>query len=137
MPLPPQIECPRATERLRVGLPATISHPAMTSQPSQPTFSATNASAKQVAAATENFITLTDALKLGYNSKDQLHPLLSEVIQAVNKVTEGDFEGRAKIIAWLIKLNAMRAGDELAEGDVREMLFEMEGAYYGFKATLD
>ncbi|MCJ1237654.1 Vacuolar protein-sorting-associated protein 28 [Varicellaria rhodocarpa] len=131
------IECPRATERLRVGLPATISHPAMTSQPSQPTFSATNASAKQVAAATENFITLTDALKLGYNSKDQLHPLLSEVIQAVNKVTEGDFEGRAKIIAWLIKLNAMRAGDELAEGDVREMLFEMEGAYYGFKATLD
>ena len=70
-------------------------------------------------------------------SKDALHPLLSEVIQSVNKVTEQDFENRGKIIHWLITLNQMRATEELNEDQARELAFEIEQAYQGFKATLN
>lgn len=69
-------------------------------------------------------------------SKDSLHPLLSEVIQSANQVTSVDFENRSKIISWLIRLNGMQATEELGEKEARELAFDMEGAYKGFKATL-
>ena len=139
-----QIECPRATERLRVNLPATIAdpssshHSSSTPHPSHgPSSQPSGASGSQILLATENFITFLDALKLNMLSKDALHPLLAELIQSVNAVTDHDFEGRAKIINWLIKLNSMRAQEELSEGEARELVFEMEGAYAGFKKTLN
>ena len=70
-------------------------------------------------------------------SKDSLHPLLSETIQSINQVTDADFDGRGKIISWLIKLNGMKAQEELGEGEARELMFDMDGAYNGFKATLN
>ncbi|KAG8533839.1 uncharacterized protein KY384_001580 [Bacidia gigantensis] len=143
------IECPRATERLRVNLPSTItdasprpSTPSRTPHHQQQTFhaptsgSSGSASGQQILTATENFITLLDALKLGLLSKDALHPLLAELIQSVNAVTTQEFEGRAKIIAWLIRLNQLKAQDHLSEEEARELGFEMEGAYRGFKGTL-
>jgi len=157
------IEAPRATERLRVMLPSTVEH-ATTSGPTASSMGAParssahagtpmggaaaspapqqqqgmggGASVQQTIAATENFITFLDALKLGISSKDQLHPLLSEVITTVNKVTEADFEGRGNIIKWLIKLNQMRANQELEDADRREVEFEMEVAYKGFKKAV-
>ena len=69
-------------------------------------------------------------------SKDALHPLLAELIQSVNEVTM-EFQDRGNIINWLIRLNGMRAQDELSEGEARELMFEMEGAYAGFKKTLN
>lgn len=95
------------------------------------------ASGSLILAATENFITFLDALKLNMVSKDALHPLLSEVIQSVNKVTDTDFEDRGKIIQWLIALNQMRATEELSEDQARELSFDIEQAYQGFKATLN
>ena len=63
-----------------------------------------------------------DALRLNYNAKDQLHPLLSDVITAVNNVTGArEFEGRGKIVQWLITLNQMGAGDEIDEGQRRQV----------------
>jgi len=85
--------------------------------------------------ATENFITLLDAIKIGMIEKDALHPLLVEVIQSVNKVTDVEFENKGKIVQWLITLNQMRAADKLSEDQVRDFQFDMEQAYYGFKAT--
>ncbi|EEH16022.1 hypothetical protein PABG_06109 [Paracoccidioides brasiliensis Pb03] len=130
------LECPRATERLRIGLPVTVE------QPSHNAASGTNnanagASGSLILAATENFITFLDALKLNMVSKDALHPLLSEIIQSVNKVTDQDFENRGKIIQWLIALNQMRATEELTEDQARELAFEIEQAYQGFKDTLN
>lgn len=95
------------------------------------------ASGSLILAATENFITFLDALKLNMVSKDALHPLLSEVIQSVNKVTDTDFQDRGKIIQWLIALNQMRATEELSEDQARELAFDIEQAYQGFKATLN
>lgn len=134
------MECPRATERLRIGLPATVeqaSHGAHTpSGGLSNNSSAGGASGSLILTATENFITFLDALKLNMVSKDALHPLLSEVIQSVNKVTDRDFESRGKIIQWLITLNQMRATEELSDDQARELSFDIEQAYQGFKATL-
>ncbi|KAK2813844.1 hypothetical protein FQN50_000245 [Emmonsiellopsis sp. PD_5] len=127
------MECPRATERLRIGLPVTVEQ---ASHNAPPAGANTGASGSLILAATENFITFLDALKLNMVSKDALHPLLSEVIQSVNKVTDQDFENRGKIIQWLIALNQMRATEELSEDQARELAFEIEQAYQGFKATL-
>lgn len=86
--------------------------------------------------ATQEFITFLDAVKLGLLSKDQLHPLLSDVIQSVNKVTDRDFENRGKIVQWLITLNQMKATDELSEQQAREIELDIQQAYQGFKSTL-
>ena len=136
-----QLECPRATERLRIGLPATVEQ-APHSAPTAPMGAAAagpagGAMGSLILTATENFITFLDALKLNMVSKDALHPLLSEVIQSVNKVTDGDFDNRGKIIQWLITLNQMRATEELSEEQARELSFDIESAYQGFKSTLD
>ncbi|KAL4955989.1 VPS28 protein-domain-containing protein [Aspergillus filifer] len=131
------LECPRATERLRIGLPATVeqaSHSGTSINKASVSTGATGgASGSLILAATENFITFLDALKLNMVSKDALHPLLSEVIQSVNKVTDADFENRGKIIQWLITLNQMRATEELGEEQARELSFDIESAYQGFK----
>ncbi|KAJ5625174.1 Vacuolar protein sorting-associated VPS28 N-terminal [Penicillium lagena] len=134
------LECPRATERLRIGLPATVeqaSHSAAGPSGGASAGPGAGASGSLILAATENFITFLDALKLNMVSKDALHPLLSEVIQSVNKVTDGEFENRGKIIQWLIALNQMRATEELSEEQARELSFDIEQAYQGFKATLN
>lgn len=86
--------------------------------------------------ATQDFITFLDALKLGLLAKDQLHPLLTDVIQSANKVTDRDFENRGKIIQWLIVLNQMKATEELSEQQARELELDINSAYLGFKNTL-
>ncbi len=126
------MECPRGTERLRIGLPATVEQASQASHRA----SGGQAAGSAISDATENFITFLDALKINMHSKYSLHPLLSDVITSVNKVTDGDFEGRAKIVQWLIVLNQMKANDEITEAQARELNFDMEQAYYGFKSTL-
>lgn len=129
-----QLEVPRATERLRVGMPSTAVN---ASAGSAPTPSATgNTSGALILEATQDFITFLDALRLGLLAKDQLHPLLTDVIQSVNKVTDRDFENRGKIVQWLITLNQMKATEELREDQARELELDINSAYQGFKATL-
>jgi ESCRT-I complex subunit VPS28 len=94
------------------------------------------ANASLLFTATENFITLLDAIKIGMVEKDMLHPLLVDIIQAVNKVTDVEFENKGKIVQWLITLNQMRAAEKLSDEQAREFQFDMQQAYYGFKATL-
>lgn len=125
------MECPRATERLRVGLPATVEQPSH-----KPAAQGSDADATLVVDATEGFITLLDAIKIGLLEKDTLHPLLVEIIQSVNKVTDQDFENKGKIIQWLITLNQMRVAERLGDDQAREFQFDMDLAYRSFKATL-
>ncbi len=95
-----------------------------------------NTSGVLILEATQDFITFLDAVKLGLLSKDQLHPLLSDVIQSVNKVTDKDFENRGKIVQWLITLNQMKASEELSEQQARELDMDLQQAYQGFRRTL-
>jgi len=127
-----QMECSRAVERLRVGIPATVEQGPSHKPSQQGDF----ADATLVINATETFITLLDAIKIGLVEKDTLHPLLVEIIQAVNKVTDIDFESKGKIVQWLITLNQMRAAEKLNDEQAREFEFDMQQAYHGFKSTL-
>ena len=97
---------------------------------------AANTSGALILEATQDFITFLDAVKLNLLSKDQLHPLLTDVIQSVNKVTDRDFDNRGKIVQWLITLNQMKATDELSEHQARELELDIHQAYQGFKSTL-
>lgn len=143
-----QLEVPKATERLKIGLPATIEsvptrsttsahaqHRPSNSQNISSGPSAANATA--IVSASENFITLFDAVRMNILSKDTLHPILVDTIQAVNKVTDRDFENKGKIVQWLITLNQMRAAEELSPEQARELQFDLNAAYEGFKATLE
>jgi len=126
------MEVPRATERIRIGLPRTVTAPSHNAASS----SNNGSNGTLILEATQDFITFLDALKLGLLAKDQLHPLLSDVIQSVNKVTDRDFDGRGKIVQWLITLNQMKATEEVSEDQSRELELDMNSAYQGFKATL-
>ncbi|KAF4556096.1 VPS28-like protein [Elsinoe fawcettii] len=131
------LDAPRATERLKIGLPATIEAP--TGRPSNNQSSGGgggNAGATHIVAASENFITLLDAIQMNMLSKETLHPLLVETIQAVNRVTDHDFENKGKIVQWLITLNQMRAAEELTLDQARELKLDMGSAYSGFKSVL-
>src|SRR6187402_3210940 len=126
------MEVPRATERIRIGLPSTVTVPSINTT----TSGNGGSNGTLILEATQDFITFLDALKLGLLAKDQLHPLLSDVIQSANKVTDRDFEGRGKIVQWLITLNQMKATEEVSEDQARELELDMNSAYQGFKATL-
>jgi ESCRT-I complex subunit VPS28 len=128
------MEVPRATERLKIGIPATIETPSHRPLSQAP---GGGAAATHIVAASENFITLFDAVKMNMLSKDTLHPILVETIQAVNKVTDTDFDNKGKIVQWLITLNQMRAAEELSPEQARDLQFDMNQAYDGFKAVLD
>jgi ESCRT-I complex subunit VPS28 len=132
-----KIECSRATERLRVGIPATVEQGPTHKVPQQ----GDHADATLIVNATETFITMQNAIQMGMQAedllaKDTLHPLLVGVIQAVNKVADRDFDNKGKIIQWLIKLNQMRASERLDEDQARDFLFDMDQAYQGFRDTL-
>jgi ESCRT-I complex subunit VPS28 len=128
-----EMEVPRATERIRIGLPSTVTAPSINTSTSS---NGGGMNGTLILEATQDFITFLDALKLGLLAKDQLHPLLSDVIQSVNKVTDRDFEGRGKIVQWLIRLNQMKATEEVSEDQARELELDMNASYQGFKATL-
>ncbi|KAK7743611.1 Vacuolar protein-sorting-associated protein 28 [Cytospora paraplurivora] len=128
------LEVPRATERIRVGMPSTTLTASSGPAPTQAATS--NTSGALILEATQDFITFLDALRLGLLAKDQLHPLLTDVIQSVNKVTDRDFENRGKIVQWLITLNQMKATEELGDAQARELELDINSAYQGFKSTL-
>lgn len=92
---------------------------------------------KDVAQATGNFITVMDALKLNYKAKDQLHPLMAELLVSINKVTQKDFEYRQKLVDWIVKINKMQVSETLDDEEIRELLFDLEMAYKSFYTLLE
>lgn len=150
------LEVPRATERIRVGMPATAvqassggggggggigglnrkSGPGDMGGAGGGGGAGSAPGGALILEATQDFITFLDALRLGLLAKDQLHPLLTDVIQSVNKVTDRDFENRGKIVQWLITLNQMKATEELGEVQARELELDINSAYQGFKNIL-
>jgi len=124
-----RMDHPAAAHRLMLGVPATVEHDAGTASGA--------ARVQVVAETTQNFITLMDALKLRMRAKDQLHPLLSDLLGAYSKAGSEAGETRAKLVQWLITLNQLSASDEIDEGQSREMLFDVEQAYNAWFKSLE
>ena len=79
-----------------------------------------------------------DSLKLNLVAVDQIHPLLSDLIKSINKVSSlpASFQGKQKIREWLITLNRMRASEEISSDQVRQLLFDLENAHSEFYQCL-
>ena len=51
--------------------------------------------------ATQSFITFMDALRLRMRAKDQLHPILQELVTHYARFKGSkDWEGRSKMVGW-------------------------------------
>ncbi|KAI8618062.1 vacuolar protein sorting-associated protein VPS28 [Chytriomyces sp. MP71] len=131
-----KLSAPAAYKRLiEIGVPATVEH-AVADNPS----TANKAHIKAVADITTCFITLMDCIKLNMTAMDQLHPLLSDLLQFLNKVQglPKDFEDvhKDRLKKWLITLHKMKASDSLGEEQSRQLLFELDSANQSFHASL-
>ncbi|KAK0579811.1 hypothetical protein LWI29_031751 [Acer saccharum] len=127
-----KMDCPAALNRLVTsGVPATVEHRAAAS-------ASTNTSAAIVAECVQHFITAMDSLKLNMVAVDQVHPLLSDLLGSLNKLTilPPDFEGRIKMRDWISRLSKMGAADELTEQQARQLHFDLESSYNSFMAAL-
>jgi ESCRT-I complex subunit VPS28 len=86
-----QMDHPAALHRIKVGVPATVEHSS----------EAGPETGKWVAETTQSFITFMDALKLGYRAKDQLHPIMQELVTGYARFKGSrDWEGRSKMVGW-------------------------------------
>lgn len=139
-----RINCPLAIKRLQVGVPATIQHlSTQVESSSHPTPASSSSSGRLVAEITGNFITCMDAIKLNYNTKSQLHPLLSDLVVNLNDLVEAssshnsiDFNGKSKLVNWLIKLNNLQ-DETLTKDECDLFLNDLDLAFKGFYSSLE
>lgn len=141
---------PLAQKRITSGIPVTIeqyhhnndvsgrSAAVKAEQQSTLASPAPPSNVRLIAETTSNFITCMDALKLNYRTKDQLHPLLTELVVNLNELVEDDsqfeFSGRSKLVNWLIKLNNL--DDSLSNEEIELFLNDLNEAYNKFYETL-
>jgi len=89
--------------------------------------------------ATEKFITAMDAIRLGQSAVDELQPVLGDLMDALTKLPDlpKDFESTKKVHDWLIRLNKMRAAEEITEDDSRQLSHDLDVAYTVFRRYLN
>ncbi|KDR80946.1 hypothetical protein GALMADRAFT_222546 [Galerina marginata CBS 339.88] len=122
-----RMDHPAALHRLKVGVPATVEHSS----------EAGPETGKWIAETTQSFITFMDGLRLRMRAKDQLHPMLQELVTGYARFKGSkDWEGRSKMVSWLITLNGMKASEELTEEQSRQLIFDVEHAYAEFFRSL-
>jgi ESCRT-I complex subunit VPS28 len=122
-----KMDNPWALHRLKVGVPATVEHSS----------EAGPETGKWVAETTQSFITFMDALKLRMRAKDQLHPILQDLVTGYARFKGSkDWEGRSRMVGWLITLNGMKASEEITEEQSRQLLFDVDHAYAEFFRSL-
>lgn len=63
-----------------------------------------------------------DALKLRLRAKDELHPILQELVTGLARFKGSkEWDGRNRLVAWLITLNAMKASEEITDEQSRQV----------------
>ncbi|KAI3403122.2 VPS28 [Candida oxycetoniae] len=135
------LNCPQAMRRLISGVPSTIEHISENSSTAATNSTSGNgngnsANARLIAEITGNFITCMDAIKLNYKTRDQLHPLLSELVVNLNELNENmEVAGKSKLVNWLIKINNLEK--ELNQEDADIFLSDLDVAYKGFYSSLE
>ncbi|EFC40085.1 predicted protein [Naegleria gruberi] len=124
-----KLDCPAATNRLlKVGVPATVEHGGKDTSG--------ESTAKQIAQTTQYFITLMDSIKLGLVAKDQLAPMLLDLMDSLNKLQIKEFEGKLRIKDWIVTFNQMKAHENLDDDQARQLYYDVEQAYNQFHKVL-
>ena len=95
-----QMDHPAALHLTKVDVPATVEHSS----------EAGPETGKWVAESMRSFITFMHALKLRLRARDQLHPILQEMVTGYARFKgRKDWEGRSRMVGWLVNvLNFLR-----------------------------
>ncbi|CAO1306926.1 unnamed protein product [Diamesa hyperborea] len=120
-----RLDCPAAMERIKEDRPITIRDDK-------------GNTSKCIADIVSLFITIMDKLRLEIKAMDELHPELRDLVDTMNRLSliPENFESKEKVRSWLTTLNSMQASDELTEGQVRQLLFDLESAFAAFNNLL-
>lgn len=120
-----RLDCPLAMERIREDRPITIRDDK-------------GNTSKCIADIVSLFITVTDKLRLGMKSTDELQPDVRDLYDTMNRLTliPASYEGRTKIREWLDTFSSMSAADELSDVQVRQFIFDLESGYNSFNKLL-
>ncbi len=126
---------PKATRRLELGVPATAEHRASTARGTEED---REDEARIVAEATHCFIGVMDTVKLDMRAKDQVAPMVGDLLLALCKLGRlpADFEGTRCARKWALRMDTMRASECLSAEEGREFLYEIESAYAAFLRCL-
>eukprot|EP01133_Synstelium_polycarpum_P004955 gene4955-5757_t len=121
------LDCKAAFDRLvNKGYPSTLEH-------SVHTDSTDSTMAKNVAETVQLFITTMDSVRLKFVAVDNIHPLLSDLLESLNRNTWlSNFDGKEKIMFWMTTLNKMKASEELDDDQTRQLLFDLDSSYNAF-----
>lgn len=123
------LHCPLAEERLLgagVAATALFGGAAVTGKESLACFK-----------ASENFITLLDAVKLNLNAVDELLPVVRDLQASIVGIPNlPPLSGVDRIAGWLVTLNGMRASDHINEDQSRQLALDVEQAYTSLKNWL-
>jgi ESCRT-I complex subunit VPS28 len=122
------LDCPIASVRIKEDRPLTIKDETVNPN-----------SSKSIAQTVQLFITLMDKLRLGIVANDELQPDFRELIDVMNRLTllSADSEAKLKIQKWYTQLQQMSASDEINEEQSRDILLDLETAYYAFNQAID
>lgn len=79
-----------------------------------------------------------DKVRLGIKVNDELQPDARELIDVMNRLSilPSNFEGKTKIQKWLTQFQGMSATDEIDEAQSRNLLLDLETAYYEFNQAI-
>jgi ESCRT-I complex subunit VPS28 len=123
------MDCPRAVHRLlKMGVP----------EPMKGSDENASGVAVTVAETVQHFITTMDAVKLDQRAVDELQPLLSDLMDSLTRLPEtpDGFTANKLVEKWLLKLNALRAIDQIDEDDARQLYHDLDSAYAEFTRYL-
>ena len=82
------------------------------------------------------FITLMDSVRLEQRAADDLHPMLSDLMSSVTLIPGVPKDVTGSVERWLVRLNGMKAAEELDDEQGRELLFDLDKSYNGFHRFL-
>lgn len=91
-----------------------------------------------IAEIVSTFITISDRLKLGMKSMDELLPDLRELHETMGRLTmlPPTYEGSNRVKFWIDKMSKMSASDELDDSEIRQMTFDMDTSLNEFNKIL-
>jgi ESCRT-I complex subunit VPS28 len=71
-------------------------------------------------------------------AKDQVAPYLSDLLTSLYRVQQlpTDFAGTILVRHWIVRLDKMRASDELGDDEIRQLLYDTENSYNAFMRLL-
>lgn len=120
-----RLECRAALDRIREDRPITIKDDKGNTHAC-------------IAEIVSTFITISDRLKLGMKSMDELLPDLKELHETMGRLTmlPPHYEGSNRVKSWIDKMSTMNASDELDDGQIRQMTFDMETSLNEFNKIL-